>query len=146
MIHQSPPDFKIGKAIQLREGSDVTLLAAGGITANVMAAADRLVTHGVAARVASMHSIKPIDREYIVNSAKATGLICTIEEHNVIGGLGGAVAEVLAEMPGDRARLVRLGINDMYCSEVGTQNYLLDRLALSADGIVNQVLSLVAGS
>ncbi len=104
--------FEIGKGITLRDGSDITVIATGLLVGEAVKAADALKNEGISVRVIDMHTIKPIDREIILKAAKETGKIVTAEEHNVIGGLGDAVASVLSEeCP---TPLVKIGINDEF--------------------------------
>mgnify|MGYP000255437687 CR=1 FL=1 len=93
------PDYKfeIGKGIVLREGKDVTIFATGLCVSETLAAAEKLAEDGIDAKVINIHTIKPLDEELVVKAAKETGKVVTVEEHSVIGGLGGAVAEVLSE-------------------------------------------------
>lgn len=133
--------FQIGRALTVREGNDITLIATGGILYNTVAAADELKKQKIGARVLSMHTLKPIDSEAIVTAARETRVIITIEEHSIIGGLGGAVSEVLAEA-GLPVTFKRMGINDTFCSQVGSQEYLRKSCSLSAGDIVKGVLAL----
>ena len=104
--------FEIGKGITLRDGSDITVIATGLLVGEAVKAADALKNEGISVRVIDMHTIKPIDREIILKAAKETGKIVTAEEHNVIGGLGDAVASVLSEeCP---TPLVKIGVNDEF--------------------------------
>ena len=100
--------FEIGKGVQLKDGSDVTIIANGLMVPDALTAADMLAEEGINARVINIHTIKPIDEDIIVKTAKETGAIVTAEEHNIIGGLGSAVAEVLCEK--SPAPMVRVGI------------------------------------
>jgi transketolase len=105
-------DYVIGKAVQLREGTDVTLIGAGATVIHAVWASEALLRDGIRARVLNMHTIKPVDREAIAQAARETGHIVTVEENNVLGGLGGAVAEVVvSECP---VRMKILGIPDVY--------------------------------
>lgn len=107
-------DYVIGKAVMLRDGTDVTLIAAGATVLHAVWASEVLAGEGIRARVLNMHTIKPVDRVAIVAAARETGHILTVEENNVLGGLGGAVAEVVvAECP---VRMKLLGIQDLYTS------------------------------
>jgi transketolase len=107
-------------------------------------AADDLRGRGIQATVLDMHTLKPLDEQAILRSARRTGVVVTIEEHSAYGGLGGAVAEVLAEhAPG--VRLKRLGLPDRFCPEYGTQDYLLDRAGLSVDAIASAAREIVEG-
>ena len=104
--------FEIGKGITLRDGSDITVIATGLLVGEVVKAADALKAEGISVRVIDMHTIKPLDKELVLKAAKETGKIITAEEHNVIGGLGDAVASVLAEeLP---TPLVKIGVNDEF--------------------------------
>ncbi|MFH1031497.1 MAG: transketolase C-terminal domain-containing protein [Chloroflexota bacterium] len=135
VVHQVAPKFKLGKAIVMREGNDITLIATGGILYNVIKAAEQLSQRHIYARVLSMHTVKPLDVEAVL-SAKDTGHIMTIEEHSIIGGLGSAVAEVLAESNSEPITFKRIGISDSYSSGAGSQEYLRGLYSLSVDGIV----------
>ena len=104
--------FEIGKGITLRDGSDITVIATGLLVGEAVKAADALKAEGISVRVIDMHTIKPLDKELVLKAAKETGKIITAEEHNVIGGLGDAVASVLAEeLP---TPLVKIGVNDEF--------------------------------
>ncbi len=146
IIHQKPPDFQIGKAITVRDGSDVTLIAAGGILYNAVQAAEQLNLKGIHARVLSMHTIKPLDTDAVLKAAGETGAIVTIEEHNVIGGLGSAVSEVLAEQGPAGTCFRRIGIKDTFCYGVGSQKYLQNVHSLSVEAIVGAVIALKGAS
>jgi transketolase len=124
--------FQIGKAGLLRDGKDVTLIACGLMTHEALRAAELLEAEGVRARVINMASVKPLDQEAVLSAAKETGAIVTAEEHSVIGGLGSAVAEVLAEHPS--APLVRVGVQDSF-GESGKPAELLEKYGLTAKDI-----------
>lgn len=126
-------EFKFGKAVTLKEGKDVTLIGMGIMTSAALEAAEMLAAEGISATVLNMPMIKPIDEEAIVAAANATGAIVTCEEHNIIGGLGSAVAEVLAEKAS--ARLVRVGVKDTF-GESGKPADLLKKYGLTAADIV----------
>ena len=125
-------EFEIGKGIVMREGTDVTIVACGLMVQSALEAAERLATDGISAEVIDMHTIKPIDADLIVESAKKTGRVVTCEEHSVIGGLGSAVCDVLAERLPVPVR--KLGVNDVF-SESGPAVDLLHRYGLDADGV-----------
>jgi len=113
VIYEPDQSFTLGKAVILREGSDLTIIAMGTMVALALDAAEELACQGIQARVLDMHTIKPLDGEAIRQAAKETGAIVTAEDHNIIGGLGGAVAEYLAEhIP---VPLVRVGVPDTFC-------------------------------
>lgn len=126
-------EFKFGKAVTIKEGTDVTLIGMGIMTAAAIEAAEMLAEEGISATVLNMPTIKPIDEEAIVAASNATGAIVTCEEHNIIGGLGSAVAEVLAEKA--PARLVRVGVKDTF-GESGKPADLLKKYGLTAADIV----------
>jgi transketolase len=141
-LHAGPIDFRIGKAITAREGSDVTLIGTGTITYRAFQAAQILQGAGIGARVVSMHTVKPIDRDAIVRAARETGGIVTVEEHNLSGGLGGAVAEVLAE-EGIGVPFHRIALPDTYVHIVGSHEWLLDRFGFSPPAIADAVAGLL---
>ena len=127
-------DFALGRAVELAQGDDVALLAAGNqVVAEAVGAAKRLAEEGIGARVLDVHTVKPIDHAAVVAAAEATGAVVTVEDHNVLGGLGGAVAEVLAaERP---APVVRVGLQDRYCEVVGPYEEMIPHYGLDAAGI-----------
>ena len=121
--------FEIGKGVTLREGKDITVIATGLMVSRALKAVRRLEKEGIDARLINLHTLKPIDREIIVKAAKETGKIVTVEEHNIIGGLGDAVAAVLCEecpVP-----LVKIGVNDVF-GHSGPAVDLLDQYGLNA--------------
>lgn len=124
--------FEIGKGAVLKEGTDVTIIATGLMVNEALMAAEKLSDEGISARVVNMATIKPIDRDIIVDSAKKTGVIVTAEEHNIIGGLGSAVAEVVCEtVP---VPVLRVGVNDVF-GKSGPAVQLLHEFGLDADNI-----------
>ncbi len=135
-IHASPLDFQLGKAIQVRDGDALTLISTGALLETAVNVADRLARKGVYARVLSMHTLKPLDVEAILSAARETRAIITLEEHSVIGGLGGAVAECLASEDGVKVPFRRLGIPPSFCTQIGDQEYLRAQCGLSPDGIL----------
>ena len=133
--------FEIGKAITMREGKDVAIIAAGLPLASAMEAAEKLAAEGIEARVIDMHTIKPLDEEAVLRAAKEIGKIVTVEEHSIIGGLGSAVAEVLAEQC--PAKLKRVGIYDRY-TESGPAEALIHHYGLDGEGVYNAVKAFLA--
>jgi len=131
-------DYQIGRAVLIREGTDITLIGCGRTTADCVLAGDLLLNEGVKARVLDMHTVKPIDRAAVEEAASQTRLILTVEEHNVIGGLGGAVAEILAEL-GCSTPLKRLGIPDAF-PPIGSQEAILEMYGITASHITDVVL------
>lgn len=124
--------FELGKAVRLREGTDVTLMANGVMVCRAVAAAEELAKAGFAARVVNMSSIKPIDRDEILDAAQNTGGIVTAEEHSIYGGLGGAVAEIVAQTHPAKMRI--LGVPGVF-APTGSAEFLLEHFGLTAAGI-----------
>ena len=138
IVYSEDFDYQIGRANVLRQGSDVTLIGCGRTVAECVIAAELLAARGVSARVLDMHTVKPIDVVAIEDAAAHTRLILTVEEHNIMGGLGGAVAEVVAEL-GSSTPLKRLGLRDIYAG-IGPEEQLLDKHGLTGPKIANEVL------
>ncbi len=132
--------FDLFKADQLREGSDVSIFVSGQLTVDVLAAADKLAEEGIKADIYNIHTIKPIDKEAVLASAKKTGCVLTVENHNVIGGLYSAVTETLAT---SKIPVVAVGVNDRW-GEVGKVPYLSQVLGLNADNIVAKAKEAIA--
>ena len=126
--------FEIGKAVELRAGTDVTIIATGLMVAEALIAYDILKEEGISARIINMATIKPLDTEAVLKAAKETGAIVTAEEHSVIGGLGSAVLEALAENP---VPVVRVGVNDEFGMS-GPANALLDKFGLRGKDIAEK--------
>ncbi len=125
--------FEIGKGIKLKDGSDVTIIATGIMVALALEAAEALKKEGLEARVINIHTIKPIDKDIIIEAARETKAIVTAEEHNIIGGLGSAVAEVLAESY--PTVMERVGVMDTF-GESGNGEELLEKYGLTSENIV----------
>ena len=121
----------------LREGSDCSIIATGLCVSEALAAADALAKQGIHAEVINIHTIKPLDEELVVKTAKKTGRVFTVEEHSIIGGLGAAVAETLGEKC--PTKITRIGVNDVF-GESGPAKELLHKYELDAEGIANRIL------
>ncbi|MCJ7710382.1 MAG: transketolase family protein [Chloroflexi bacterium] len=132
--------FEFGKAVVVRDGHDVTLIGTGTQTPRVVEAAELLAARGVDAHVLHVPTVKPLDTEAIVAAAERTGRVITVEEHTVLGGLGGAVAEVLGELR--PTQLNRIGLQDTYVQS-GPNDALLDIYGLSASRVAEQVLAIL---
>ncbi len=137
--HAHDEKFVLGQARTVREGSDVTLVATGGILQEALDAGSELARMGIQSRILSLHTIKPLDVAALVRAAKETGGIVTIEEHGVDGGLGGAVAESLLEENAPPRFFRRVGLRDGFSSTVGSQAYLRERYSMHAGAITNVV-------
>jgi transketolase len=141
IVHASDYVFSPGKAVTLREGNDVTVIANGVLVHRALETAERLAKDGISARVINMSSMAPIDRETIVQAAKETAGIVTVEEHSVYGGLGGAVAEIVAlEHP---TRMKILGVPGVF-APTGSAEFLLEHFGLTAAGIEQAAKELLA--
>jgi transketolase len=138
-IHDPNVDFKIGKAIKILDGKDILIVATGTLMPNVLAAAKLLGTEGLSAQVASFHTIKPLDEDYLQQAFKDCKLVVTVEEHGRLGGLGSAVSEFISQF-GSHPPLLRLGTLDEFMHEMGTQEYARIRYGLDAPGIARQIL------
>ena len=132
--------FEIGKGVVLREGKDVTIVATGLCVSSALEAADMLAEDGIEAKVINIHTIKPIDSDLLVEAAKETGKVVTVEEHSVIGGLGGAVCEVLSEKY--PVPVKRIGVNDVY-GESGPAVKLIEKYGLDGKGVYASVKEFV---
>jgi transketolase len=141
-VHNDDYEFRLGKAVTLREGGDVSVITNGVLVHRALQAAEMLQKSGISARVLNMSTVKPLDREAIVNAAQTTGAIVTAEEGLAAGGLGGAVAEVLALNHPTPMRI--LGLQDVF-APTGSAEFLLDHFKLSAKGIYDAASELMAG-
>ena len=132
------PDYKfeLGKGVVLREGKDVTLIATGLEVSETLDAAEKLAADGIDAKVINIHTIKPLDEDLVVEAAKETGKVVTIEEHSVIGGLGSAVCDCLCEKA--PTKVLKIGINDVY-GESGPAVELIKKYGLDSEGIYAKV-------
>ena len=141
-VHEDGYEFKFGKAVLLHEGTDITLIACGVMVSRAMDAARALAARGISSRVLNMSTIKPLDREAVLDAARTTRGIVTAEEAFAVGGLGGAVAEVLAQEHPTRMRI--LGVPDSF-PPTGTAEFLLEHFGLTAAGIERAALQLLEG-
>lgn len=132
--------FELGKGIKLRDGKDIAIIATGLMVNEAIEAAKVLSAKGIDAAVINIHTIKPIDKEIIIEAAKKTGLVLTVEEHSIIGGLGSAVSEVLSE--NYPTKVIRIGVNDVY-GHSGPAVDLLKEFGLSSENIVKTAVEAV---
>ena len=143
-VHKGPINFEFGKALQVQDGKDLTFIFTGTIGNQVVPAADELEKARIHSRILSMHTVKPIDKQAILAAAEETGGIITVEEHNLNGGLGSAVAEVLCDAGIMPKKFLRLGLPDEYPSLVGGHAWLIDQFGLSAPKIAASVRRILA--
>ncbi len=139
-VYEEGSAFEIGKAVEIRKGKDVTIIASGYCVAESIKAAKILKGKGISAGILNIFTIKPIDKEAVIKAANQTGAIVTAENHNIINGLGSAVAEVLGE--NYPVPMERIGVNDQF-GEAGSLDYLAERFELTADDIVNKCIKVI---
>ncbi|MGH7201399.1 MAG: transketolase family protein [Planctomycetaceae bacterium] len=142
IVHHKTTSIELGRAATVREGDHLALITTGGMLHTAATVSDRLRRQGHRVRVLSMHSLKPLDAETILQAAAQTGRIVTLEEHSILGGLGGAVAEVLCEAGLNDVSFQRLGVAPQFTSAIGDQQYLQNVHGLSIDEVMNAVLSM----
>lgn len=141
IIHnESSYKFEIGKGEILRDGKDVTIVATGAMVSNSLEAAERLAADGIEAKVINIHTIKPLDKELVVAAAEETGKVVTVEEHSVIGGLGSAVCDTLAQKA--PTQVMKIGMNDTF-GESGSAVELLKKYKLDAESIYEKIKNFV---
>jgi transketolase len=136
VIHKQGIQFQLGKAITVRQGEDLTLICTGALLETAVQIAETLEGIGIQVRVLSMPTVKPLDCEAVLAAARETRRIVTLEEHSILGGLGGAVAEVLAESWEEKILFKRIGLPSIFSSHVGDQQYLRAAYGLSKEAIL----------
>jgi transketolase len=139
VIHATPPEFEIGRAITVRSGKDVCLLCTGTILPEGLEAADRLASLGVSVQVASFHTVNPLDEDYLAAAFRDFGVVAVIEEHSKLGGFSSAVSEWQADRPPQRAKLLRFGSPDQFFHEAGEQHYLRQCSGLTGELIAARI-------
>jgi transketolase len=138
-VHKRPIHFQLGKAVLVRDGTDLTLISTGGMLQTAVETADCLSRKGIQARVLSMHTIKPLDTNAVLIAAKETSAIFTVEEHSIIGGLGSAVAEILAESAEPAVSFKRFALPSAFACKSGTQEYLRAQSGLDVESLSNAI-------
>jgi len=139
IVHTHAPQVVLGRSLTVRTGADAAILAVGSVLRVACDAADRLGQRGVSVRVESFHTVKPLDEKTLAEVFDGTELVVIIEEHSRAGGAGGAVAEWLAERGPTRARLVRIGTDDRFLHEAGSQRHARAAFGLTADAIAARI-------
>jgi len=139
IIHKTEPDFQIGKAISIYEGKDVCLLSAGTMLSIALQTADLLAAQNVSAKVVSFHTIKPLDAQTLAEAFANFQLVVTIEEHSILGGLGGSVSEWLADHSPVKARLLRCGTADEFLHETAEQEEAREHFGLTASAMAARI-------
>jgi len=140
IVHEHDPDFRIGRAIVVREGADVALVSTGNMLPTALDVAEALDEKNVHARVVSMHTVKPIDEQTLAEVFTQSALVVSIEEHSILGGLGGTIAEWCSDQAEPTAQLLRIGTPDEFFHQGGSQVYARQQLGLDADSIATRVL------
>jgi transketolase len=138
-VHDRPIHFQLGKAIQVRQGSDVTLISTGGMLQTAVETADALSHKGLQARMLSMHTLKPLDENAVLTAARETSAIFTLEEHSIIGGLGSAVAEILAESAEHEVVFKRFALPSAFACKSGSQEYLRANFGLGVESLSDAI-------
>lgn len=144
-IYEEDYDFQVGKGVVLREGDEVTMISTGSIVYECLKAVDELREQGISARLINMHTLKPLDKDIVLKAAEETKAIITVEEQNIAGGLGGAVAEIIAEDVTFPVKFKRMGLRDVFPKGYGTYHDLLDINRLSKRHIVECVQKMMQG-
>ncbi|MDB5988747.1 MAG: tktA2 [Herbaspirillum sp.] len=139
IIPKKDDHFEIGRSITVREGADVCLIGTGTLLPTVLEAAQLLSMQGITARVESFHTIKPLDEETVRQAFSGYSIVAVVEEHSRIGGLGGSIAEWLAQQDRMKGRLISFGTDDDFMHEIGTQEYARAKYGLTADNIASKV-------
>jgi transketolase len=137
IVYNKDYNFEIGKSIKLKPGKDITIICSGAIVSTCLEAAKKLEELKISCSVINMHTIKPIDEDAIKNAAETSKLIVSVEEHNIIGGLGSAISEQIVKLE-NKSKMLAIGINDQYVKG-GSYNYLKNKYELSSDKIVEKI-------
>ena len=142
-IHPGPVKFEIGKAIKVKDGKAATIIFTGTIGYNCKLAAEELAKEGIDVSLVSMHTVKPVDKDAVIEAATQTGGILTVEEHNICGGLGSAVAEVLMDAGVGNCKFSRIALPDVNVSLIGSQDWLRDQYGMGVKDIVAAVKQMI---
>lgn len=145
-IHKMIENFQIGKAIKVHDGEKIAIFSTGAIYEEITVAYEKLKKQGYNPTVYTFPTVKPIDRKVIETISREYVLLVTVEEHNIVGGFGSAVAEVMAEMSDKKARLLRIGLNDEYSVRVGNQKYLRQQYGMDNSSIVMRIIEILLDS
>ena len=143
-VHQGDIDFKVGRAIQLRDGEDITIISTGSLLQTAVKVTEELSSQNISSRLLSMHTLKPLDHDAILSAARQTSAILTLEEHSIIGGLGSAVAEVLAEDEKVHVRFRRIGLPPVFSPHIGSQSYMQEKHGLDVVSLVRTIKEFLA--
>ena len=139
VIHQTIPNFQIGKGITIQDGSDICLLNTGNTLPMAVETGKELERRGISVKVVSLHTVKPLDQDLLKEAFSSYPLVATIEEHSLIGGLSGAIAEWLADNQPVNAHLCRIGTPDNFFHRTGSQSYLRNQIGLTPEAISDRL-------
>jgi transketolase len=142
IVHEAVPDLAIGKAIVIREGKDICILSAGNMLPTCLEAAELLGARGCSAQVVSFHTIKPLDEVCLADAFAKFAVVATVEEHSILGGLGGSVAEWLSDQPRAMGRLVRFGVRDEFLHKTCEQESAREFFGLTPENISSRIAAL----
>ena len=142
-VYQQDYDFTVGRGVKLNDGDDATIIATGSIVHDALQAVMELEEENISVRLINIHTIKPIDKEIILQAARETRAVLTVEEHNIEGGFGSSVADVILEGNGAPIKFKRLGVNDTFCSYYGTHQELKSHYGLAREDIIREVKCLL---
>ena len=141
-VYRHDYDFTVGCGVKLKEGEDVTIIATGSIVHDALQAANELKKENISVRLINIHTIKPIDKEVILQAASETRAILTVEEHNIEGGFGSSVASVILEANDTPIKFKRLGVKDVFCSYYGSHQELKSHYGIAKEDIITEVKNL----
>ena len=144
IVHERHISWSVGKAISVRSGKDITLISTGAMLATAVSVAETLEQHGVDAQVLSMHTVKPLDEGSVLSAARRTKIIFTLEEHSILGGLGGAVAEVLCESGIQGVCFRRIGLPSSFSKVVGDQDYQKEIHGIDCASVTKRIVDLLS--
>jgi len=140
LIHNGIPDFEIGKGIVIRPGTDVCFLNAGSLLPSAVAASEALMEIGISVQVVSMHTVKPLDETLLQDVFSKFPHVFTLEEHSILGGFGGSVAEWLSDQINPKGQLTRIGTGDQFMYEAGEKEYAQEYFGITTEHIVEKVV------
>lgn len=145
LVHPAEPEFKVGKGIVVKEGSDVCILSTGNMLPTAVECGEELARQSISTRVVSFHTVKPLDEQLLTEAFARYSMVVTLEEHALAGGLGGSIAEWQSDRIGLKARLLRFGTADEYLHESGNQKHVRQYFGLTRDRIVSRIVESFPG-
>jgi len=146
VVHHQAPDFRVGKAIVVREGQSICFVSTGNMLPVALESAQVLCGNGISVQVVSLHTVKPLDMNFLTDAFERFQVVVTVEEHSILGGLGGSIAEWLSARPPQKARLLTIGTDDLFLHEAGGQDYARDRFGLTPEKISEKTLAVYSAT